>query len=151
MSYLNSPKDPIRDVLKAMTGKAPPAFVRGYTCHNLPDTKWDALQSWAVNNCKPSYLTGIGLIEAAHQQVDEAVSNGNIPPPGYPCGNRVDFVLKLFRALSKRHGDLLVELRQATIELAYKQKEAAACPVETHTRTRGSKKKWRMRVSSTRS
>lgn len=78
-SYLDRPAHPIRDVLKAMTGKAPPKFVKGYSIYSLTDEEWDKLQSWAVNACRPSWLTGIGLLEAAEHQVQEAVSNGNIP------------------------------------------------------------------------
>ncbi len=78
-SYLARPAHPIRDVLVAMTGKTPPVFVKGYSVYNLTDEQWEELQDWAVNTCRPSWLTGIGLLEAAEHQVQEAVSNGNIP------------------------------------------------------------------------
>jgi hypothetical protein len=78
--YLDIPKNPIRKVLKAMTGKRPPKFVKGYNFNNLTDMQRDELQGWAVNNVRSFWLTGIGLIEAAEKQVKEAVDNGNIPP-----------------------------------------------------------------------
>lgn len=147
--HLSQPKDPIRDVLKAMTGKSPPAFVKGYTCYNLSDKEWDLLQSWAVNNCKPFYLTGIGLLEAAHHQVNEAVSNGNIPDPGYPMGDRVDYIHKQFSALARRHEDLLTQYRVAILAKerhGHLLAQGAAAPAH-----RKASSKWRMRVSSTRS
>jgi|SRR6478609_616191 len=79
MSYLAQPKDPFRDVLKAMTGKEPPAFVKGYGSRDLTDQQQMELQDWCSSNAEPFWLTGIGLWEAAEQQVKEAVSNGNIP------------------------------------------------------------------------
>jgi len=78
--YLSNPKNPIRKVLRAMTGKRPPSYVKGYNFSNLTDKQTDELQDWAVNNVRPFWLTGIGLIEAAEKQVKEAVDNANIPP-----------------------------------------------------------------------
>ena len=78
--YLANPKNPIRDVLRAMTGKKPPDYVKGYDFSNLTSAQRDRLQDWAVNNVRPTWLTGIGLIEAAEKQVKEAVDNANIPP-----------------------------------------------------------------------
>jgi hypothetical protein len=63
-----------------MTGKRPPKFVKNYNFDNLTDMQRDELQDWAVNNVRPFWITGIGLIEAAEKQVKEAVDNGNIPP-----------------------------------------------------------------------
>ena len=74
------PKDPIRQVLRAMTGVQPPAFVSGYDFDNLSDTQLQTLQDWAIMSVKPRWLTGIGLLDAAESQVQEAVDNGNIPP-----------------------------------------------------------------------
>lgn len=78
--YLDIPKHPIREVLNAMTGKPVPRFVKGYDLKSLTDDERDKLQSWAVNAVRPRWATGIGILEAAEQQVREAVSNGNIPP-----------------------------------------------------------------------
>ena len=72
-------KNPIREVLKATTGKSPPKFVLGYSFENLTDEQFSKLQDWAIVNVKPVWLTGIGLLDAAENQVKEAVSNGNIP------------------------------------------------------------------------
>jgi hypothetical protein len=76
------PKDPIREVLRAMTGVTPPAFVKGYDCKGLTDAQVQELQDWCATHVRPSWLTGIGLMDAAENQVAEAVSNGNIPPDG---------------------------------------------------------------------
>jgi hypothetical protein len=78
--YLAEPKNPIRKVLRAMTGKKPPKFVKGYNYDNLTDMQHQELQDWAATNARPRWLTGIGLIEAAERQVKEAVDNANIPP-----------------------------------------------------------------------
>ena len=81
------PKDPIRDVLRAMTQCEPPEFVRGYSLEGLTDMQAQQLQDWACENCKPSWLTGIGVLDAAETQVREAVDNANIPPaPKEPTG-----------------------------------------------------------------
>lgn len=80
--YLACPKDPIRLVLKAMTGAVPPTFVRGYNFKGLTDDQTSKLQDWCVNHVRPDWLTGIGLMDAAEEQVREAVDNGNIPPEG---------------------------------------------------------------------
>jgi hypothetical protein len=79
------PSDPIREVLLAMTGVEPPPFVEGYNFDGLDNEErhMEQLQDWACINVKPSWLTGIGLLEAAEQQVAEAVANGNIPPDKY--------------------------------------------------------------------
>jgi len=77
--YLAEPKHPLRDVLEAMTGEQPPAFVKGYSTKGLSDKQLMMLQDWCSTNVKPNWLTGIGLLEAAEQQVQEAVANTNIP------------------------------------------------------------------------
>lgn len=82
-TYLATPKNPLRKVLRAMTRQEPPDFVRGYSTTQLTEEEQQKLQDWAVNAVRPRWLTGIGLLDAADAQVAEAVSNGNIPPP--PC------------------------------------------------------------------
>jgi hypothetical protein len=64
-----------------MTGENPPSFVKGYNFENLSDIEILALQDWAATNVRPYWLTGIGLLDAAEKQVQEAVDNGNIPSP----------------------------------------------------------------------
>lgn len=78
--YLAMPKRPLWDVLRALTGKRPPPFVKGYTTKGLSDDEIMKLQDWCATNCIPFWGTGIGLLEAAEQMVREAVNNGNIPP-----------------------------------------------------------------------
>ena len=80
--------DPIREVLQAMTGKEPPSFVRGYDYKGLTDEQVQELQDWCCVNVKPEWLTGIGLMDAAENQVAEAVSNGNIAPVEAPKKQR---------------------------------------------------------------
>ena len=80
--YLACPEDPIRLVLKAMTGAEPPAFVRGYSFKGLSEDQTAKLQNWCVEHVRPDWLTGIGLMDAAENQVEEAVCNGNIPAEG---------------------------------------------------------------------
>ena len=77
---LSQPEHPIREVLEAMTGQKPPAFVKGYDFKGLTDAQLQELQDWCCIHVKPSWLTGIGLMDAAESQVEEAVSNANIPP-----------------------------------------------------------------------
>lgn len=79
-SYLAKPKHPIREVLKQMCLRAPPSFVKGYDFTNLTDLEIMRLQDWASRYVQPSWLTGIGVLDAAEKQVEEAVANGNIPP-----------------------------------------------------------------------
>lgn len=77
------PKDPIRQVLRRLVGKAPPKFVRGYNYGNLTDVQHAQLQDWVSINISDTVLywsTAIGIIEAAENIVGEAVANANIPP-----------------------------------------------------------------------
>lgn len=81
MSYLKEPKDPLWDVLFMTTGKDPPDYVRGcYSSKELPEDKQETLLDWCATYAQPFWLTGVGLLEAVDRQVEEAVSNGNIPP-----------------------------------------------------------------------
>lgn len=80
--WQGKPKEPLRDMLKWLTGKPAPKFVKGYTYKNLTDEEHMLLQEWAANTLDSTPVwwgTGIGLIEAAEKLVEEAVSNGNIP------------------------------------------------------------------------
>lgn len=75
------PPSPLRDVLRAFTGKEPPAFVgEHYDVSQLSDAEKDVLHAWCAQNVRPDWATGIGLMEAAELMVQEAVNNGNIPP-----------------------------------------------------------------------
>lgn len=81
-NWQGKPKHPIREVLKLLCGKAPPKFVVGYDYSNLTDNQHEALHNWCSYNARPYWSTGIALAEAAEKIVEEAVSNGNIPPKG---------------------------------------------------------------------
>jgi hypothetical protein len=81
-TYQGKPDQPLRDMLRWLTTKEPPKFVRGYTYTKLTDEEHMLLQEWAVNTLDSTPVhwgTGIGIIEAAEKLVYEAVSNGNIP------------------------------------------------------------------------
>ena len=76
--------DPIRVVLKSFCrGKAPPPFVKGYSCRGLPDAEHLELVEWVLAHARVSWATGISLVEAADTLVAEAVGNANIPPEEY--------------------------------------------------------------------
>ena len=109
-SYLSTPEHPIREILKAMTGKNPPKFLKGYSVYGTTDDKWDELQTWAVNNCKPYWLTGIALLESAEDQVLEAVSNGNIPPE--PETDEIEVINRQLTRLARIFDNLSSNLRR---------------------------------------
>jgi hypothetical protein len=73
-----TPTHPIWEVLQEMTGVRPPCFVKGFTLSTLSDKEFLELQDWAATHVMPSWLTGVGLLEAAERQVQLAVANGNI-------------------------------------------------------------------------
>ncbi len=82
-----SPRHPIREVLQRIVGAVPPDFVQGYDYNNLTDTQYESLQSWVLDSLSDSPLywsTGIGILEAAQNIVEEAVINANIPPKTNP-------------------------------------------------------------------
>lgn len=81
--WQGKPKDPIRDVLQWIVGARPPKFVKGYSYEDLTDEQHMQLQDWVCMNLHKTNIwwsTGIGIIDAAEKMVQEAVSNGNIPP-----------------------------------------------------------------------
>jgi hypothetical protein len=92
MAYIEKPESPFRDAIKLISGGIePPDFVRGYSCADLTEDEYQELTTWLLDDGLPevcSWTTGIGLIEAAEHIVNEAVSNGNIPPPPEGRDNR---------------------------------------------------------------
>lgn len=81
-NFQGKPKEPLRDMLRWLTARTPPKFVKGYTYKNLTDEEHMLLQEWAIstlNGTPVHWSTGIGVIEAAEKLVEEAVANGNIP------------------------------------------------------------------------
>ena len=87
-AYPYPPKNPIRDVLHAMTGKDPPDYVRGYSLKGLTGMQNIEMQEWCASNVRPAWLTGIGLMNAAESQVAEAVTNGDLPPEPSESGGK---------------------------------------------------------------
>ena len=72
---------PLREMLEALTGEAPPDYITTqYSSSELTEYEQDKLQWWCVDYVRPVWATGIGLLEAADKMIEEAVSNGNIPP-----------------------------------------------------------------------
>ena len=72
-------QSPLGSMLYALTGVMPPAFVNGiYASNELSEDQQMELHDWCTTHVKPHWATGIGLLEAADQMVEEAVSNGNI-------------------------------------------------------------------------
>lgn len=93
--------DPLRAVLKAMTGVEPPACVRGYNFDNLTDDQLVSVQDWCVDNVRPSWCTGIGLMDVAERQVKEAC--GNYCQRGRIVDIKVNFWGRVSGALGTAH------------------------------------------------
>jgi len=104
---------PLREVLAHMTGKNPPRFVRGYSLDELSDEEYEQLHTWAVKNVRPRWLTGCGLLEAAEDQVQDAVSNGNILPSPDSLSGRVEAAQRVLRRLRQRYDAALLDLAVA--------------------------------------
>lgn len=125
------PKHPFRDILQAVTGVKPPKFVRGYSTRGYTDAEKDELQSWASDNVKPSWATGIGLIEAAENMVEEAEINGNIPhDPDAPKKAKKATRRRTKKAPSKAskfvtvEGDFLgIDVRRGRIRIGWQTEE----------------------------
>lgn len=72
-------KNPLFEALLAITGEKPPEFVKGkFATTDLNGRELDKLQDWCVDNARPSWSTGLGIMEAADTIVIEAIGNGNI-------------------------------------------------------------------------
>ena len=72
-------KNPLKDVLSAMTHSYPPDYLNGlFSSDELHEAYYLEFQDWCASNVLPAWATGIGLIEAADKMVLEAVRNGNI-------------------------------------------------------------------------
>ena len=79
MSYYID-RGPLADALFAITGMEPPKYTHGlYLSESLEDKAVD-LQDWCADNARPSWATGLGVLEAAELLVQQAVENANIPP-----------------------------------------------------------------------
>lgn len=68
--------------LKQIAGANPPEFMKTITveqyCHHFGDAPSDELHTWAVDESKLPWCTGMGVIDAAIALVKDSVSNGNI-------------------------------------------------------------------------
>jgi len=72
-------ENPLYDVIKILTGKEPPNFVKGKTSTaELNDEEFLTLQDFCSENAVLNWLTGIGILEAADVLVEESINNGNI-------------------------------------------------------------------------
>lgn len=78
-------ENPLFEALEAITGKRPPDFLLGkFSVNELNDDESYELQTWCICNSRPTWSTGIGIIEAAESIVSEAVSNRNIDKKPLP-------------------------------------------------------------------
>lgn len=66
-----------REALKVLIGKEPPMEVPPYGAHDMGD-EVIALQDWCSENARPSWATGLSMIEAAELIVQQALDNANI-------------------------------------------------------------------------
>lgn len=72
-------KNPLTEALQAITGKKPPSYTHGaFSSSDLLDENVTDLQDWCSVNARPSWSTGLGVLEAAEAIVQEAVDNGSI-------------------------------------------------------------------------
>lgn len=94
--------DPIRGALRAITGRTPPKWLKGYSTNFGTDAQRIALQDWVNEKPRPFWSTGIGILDAADTLVDEAVANANIPPPEYWTEERKAELLKRATKKAKR-------------------------------------------------
>jgi len=70
---------PLYEALQAITGQNPPEFTIGkFSVRELTDEEDWELQAWCINNARPHWATGSGIVEAAETLVTEAVGNCNI-------------------------------------------------------------------------
>jgi len=66
-----------REALKVLIGKEPPMEVPPYGSHDMDDEVL-RLQDWCAEHARPSWATGLSMIEAAELIVDQALENANI-------------------------------------------------------------------------
>jgi hypothetical protein len=72
---------PLREALYALTLAEPPEFITNqWWLGELLQSEVEALQQWCVNHARPSWATGISIMEAADRLVQEALDNGNLVP-----------------------------------------------------------------------
>ena len=75
----DSVKNPFYEALKAITQETPPKYCKGiFSSSELKEDAQNKLHQWCVNNSKPYWSTGIAILEAADNIVNEAVGNANI-------------------------------------------------------------------------
>jgi hypothetical protein len=79
-TYYPTPESPFREALRAVTGKEPPDYVRGFGFHHVAEERQDELHSWCAMNASPVWATGTSMIEAAELIVAGAIENANIGP-----------------------------------------------------------------------
>ena len=81
--WYETPDSPFREALQAVTGVEPPWELAGVYCYNdIADADvQEEVHNWASMNCRPSWATGLSMIEAAELIVEQAVENVNILKP----------------------------------------------------------------------
>lgn len=72
---------PLREALYALTLSEPPDFITSqWWLGELLQSQVEELQAWCVNHARPSWATGLSIMEAAERLVQEALDNGNLVP-----------------------------------------------------------------------
>lgn len=66
-----------REAIKVIVGKYPPMMVPPFGAKDMGD-EVVVLQDWCSDNARPSWATGLSMIEAAELIVDQAIENANI-------------------------------------------------------------------------
>lgn len=68
-----------KEALEALTGRSCPIEVPRYGTTGMTDEALMALQDWCCMNARPSWATGLAMMEGAELVVEGAAENGNIP------------------------------------------------------------------------
>lgn len=73
------PPNYFKEALESLIGKPCPIEVPRYGTTGMADEDILRLQDWCSDYAKPSWATGLSMIEASELIVQGAVENGNIP------------------------------------------------------------------------
>jgi hypothetical protein len=66
-----------REAIKVVVGKYPPMMVPPFSVNGMGDEVTE-LQDWCSDNARPTWATGLSMIEAAELIVAQAIENANI-------------------------------------------------------------------------
>ncbi|WP_417744764.1 hypothetical protein [Rosistilla oblonga] len=78
-TFFGKVDNPLSEAIEAIVGEAPPVDLTGcYSLREIEDDAFIDLQNWASDHAKPTWATGLGVLEAAAWIVEQAVDNCNI-------------------------------------------------------------------------